>query len=581
MNHLANITIACRRSVGHSVGHSVGQAPEGRPSGTAERDAVRKLRWMRGALLGGVVAIGGHGSAALAQTVTATSDLRQGQAFVSLPGGQNDQFLYTNSPGPLYLPFDVGDSVMVGTTSASLQHQSTWLALGPGNSTTGLTATGSVLLQFGFSQGYAIADELVQVGINVDGLAPGETLAFRFAGSLSKSDLFDPQVSATAQLQGYQLSVSRTAPAAWREVVYLSNGSYSLDASVNATLVANTPYEMGAAYSVELQRLDTTPSNDECDLPLVVTVGDSPFTTVDADGVVSVGAGCDGARPFDIHHDVYFTYIAEASGVATVSVCGGASSMRLAAFSGDCSAPTWLGCPADPACGQRGTSISIPTVCGQSYTIVAGHASPAGATGAGVLTISQSGTCADLCEHADQIALGPNEVSTIGATGLIVLPPTCEEGFGLGLVNEVYFTFDATVDGWATFSTCGTANFDTRLAVLSDCASLTVLGCNDDAAGCPGFSSELTVPVTCGQRVLVALGSWDGQTGTATLTVSQVGSCSSGCAADLNGDGAVGAPDLALMLGQWGLDGYADLSGDHIVGAPDIAILLGAWGPCP
>jgi hypothetical protein len=54
------------------------------------------------------------------------------------------------------------------------------------------------------------------------------------------------------------------------------------------------------------------------------------------------------------------------------------------------------------------------------------------------------------------------------------------------------------------------------------------------------------------------------------------------CPADIDGNGEVGAPDIASLLSQWGtLSGSADLNGDDEVGAQDIAILLGAWGPCP
>ncbi len=54
------------------------------------------------------------------------------------------------------------------------------------------------------------------------------------------------------------------------------------------------------------------------------------------------------------------------------------------------------------------------------------------------------------------------------------------------------------------------------------------------------------------------------------------------CPADLNGDGVVGAADLALMLGSWGFapGSPADLSGDGFVNAFDLALMLGSWGPC-
>ncbi len=54
------------------------------------------------------------------------------------------------------------------------------------------------------------------------------------------------------------------------------------------------------------------------------------------------------------------------------------------------------------------------------------------------------------------------------------------------------------------------------------------------------------------------------------------------CPADLDGDGFVGAGDLAILLAAWGnpATGGADLDGNGFVGVEDLAILLAAWGPC-
>lgn len=49
--------------------------------------------------------------------------------------------------------------------------------------------------------------------------------------------------------------------------------------------------------------------------------------------------------------------------------------------------------------------------------------------------------------------------------------------------------------------------------------------------------------------------------------------------ADLDGDGCVGATDLAILLAAWNTPG-ADIAGDGITGAEDIAILLAAWSGC-
>ncbi len=56
------------------------------------------------------------------------------------------------------------------------------------------------------------------------------------------------------------------------------------------------------------------------------------------------------------------------------------------------------------------------------------------------------------------------------------------------------------------------------------------------------------------------------------------------CAADLDGNGTVAAPDLAILLGAWGpvpTPAPPDFDGDGDVDASDLAVLLGAWGPCP
>ena len=49
---------------------------------------------------------------------------------------------------------------------------------------------------------------------------------------------------------------------------------------------------------------------------------------------------------------------------------------------------------------------------------------------------------------------------------------------------------------------------------------------------------------------------------------------------DLNGDGVVGAADLAMLLGSWGpcLGCPADLNNDGVVNPTDLAMLLGNWG---
>ncbi len=58
------------------------------------------------------------------------------------------------------------------------------------------------------------------------------------------------------------------------------------------------------------------------------------------------------------------------------------------------------------------------------------------------------------------------------------------------------------------------------------------------------------------------------------------------CIWDLNGDGMVGGPDLAILLAEWGPcvdcgNRPADFDGSCVVGASDLLDLLANWGACP
>jgi len=124
------------------------------------------------------------------------------------------------------------------------------------------------------------------------------------------------------------------------------------------------------------------------------------------------------------------------------------------------------------------------------------------------------GVANDECADAIQLFAGANAFSTIGATTSgPALPAACEEGFGLALVNDIWFTFTATA-GSHTFSLCD-SGYDTRVAAYSDCSG-TILGCNDDFCG---LQSELTLGTTPGQVVVLRIGGFSGS-GTGTLTIN-------------------------------------------------------------
>ncbi len=56
------------------------------------------------------------------------------------------------------------------------------------------------------------------------------------------------------------------------------------------------------------------------------------------------------------------------------------------------------------------------------------------------------------------------------------------------------------------------------------------------------------------------------------------------CPGDTDGDGSIGASDIAVLIGNWGETSdptlAADIDGDGDVDAADLAQMLGSWGPC-
>jgi hypothetical protein len=110
-----------------------------------------------------------------------------------------------------------------------------------------------------------------------------------------------------------------------------------------------------------------------------------------------------------------------------------------------------------------------------------------------------------------------------------------------------------------------------------------------------GFSGQIAV-TACLQRATGALSNqWlpglaagSGDQGLApnlgSVAGTQHATLHVGLLGDLDRDGAVGAGDLAALLGSWGLEratsGHlsADLDGDGVVGPADLAMLLSRWG---
>ena len=203
-------------------------------------------------------------------------------------------------------------------------------------------------------------------------------------------------------------------------------------------------------------------------------------------------------------------------------------------------------------------------------------------------TISAPPPANDECISPQSVGNGSFAFSTVSAgDSTPSVAASCTDGGGVNCYNDVWFRYEAACTGLVTISTCGSANFDSRIVVYSgvNCptAASAVLACSDDDFLCsPTTTSRLFMEVTAGTLYYVRVGSKANSGGTGTLAIS----CEPDavpCPSDLDGSGTVDASDLATVLGAWGTCSgcTADLDGNGTVDAADLATVLGAWGGCP
>lgn len=140
----------------------------------------------------------------------------------------------------------------------------------------------------------------------------------------------------------------------------------------------------------------------------------------------------------------------------------------------------------------------------------------------------------DNCADAEVLpSTGMYSFSTVGAnTDGPDHPNDCASSGGtvISVYNDVWYSFTPNWTGYAQWSLCGTADFDTKIIVYNAGAACPVSdgqvhACNEDGSGCAGYTSEVVFPVTSGETYLLRLGGWGdappGESGTGTFTIDQ------------------------------------------------------------
>ncbi|MDA0803448.1 MAG: hypothetical protein O2819_06800 [Planctomycetota bacterium] len=109
------------------------------------------------------------------------------------------------------------------------------------------------------------------------------------------------------------------------------------------------------------------------------------------------------------------------------------------------------------------------------------------------------------CSTAPAAALGANAFSTAGATADLAVGAggSCDAHT---IYNVNYFSFTPSETGSYSFSTCGSAGWDTRIAVIPACGSnQTPVACNDDACN---YQSTATGNLTAGTNYKIVVGGY-------------------------------------------------------------------------
>ena len=332
--------------------------------------------------------------------------------------------------------------------------------------------------------------------------------------------------------------------------------------------------------------------NDTCSGARQITLGDYPLTM---DGASSEGPAdaCGGG----IVRDRWYRYTASAAGVLRVTMCSDAFDSRIAIYENagatcwcpDSATPsTLVGCSAAlSACG-RGAKADVSVVAGRCYMIRAAVRN-ADVGGSATLSLDLYTTPAnDTCVNAAVVGNGSHSFATLAAnTDGTTLPVECNTSGYTQVGKDVWYRYTAPCSGTVTVSTCGSVDFDSKLAVYTGVLPATcscpptigtmLVGCNDDGVGCSGWSSRVEFEATQGRCYMIRVGGHNGASGVGSLAIS----CAVACPSDVNGSGAVDAADLSLLLAAWGTANTdADVNNDGTVNAADLSLLLDTWGAC-
>ncbi len=127
------------------------------------------------------------------------------------------------------------------------------------------------------------------------------------------------------------------------------------------------------------------PANDACANASTLAVGSTAFNTTGATTDGPDETGCSFSSPTQIGADIWYKFIANCTGTATVGVCGASFDTRMAAYVACPTAPGQMLACNDDFCGSA-SQVSFPVTSGTIYRVRVGGKNAT--TGTGTITLS-------------------------------------------------------------------------------------------------------------------------------------------------------------------------------------------------
>jgi len=148
--------------------------------------------------------------------------------------------------------------------------------------------------------------------------------------------------------------------------------------------------------------------------------------------------------------------------------------------------------------------------------------------GCAAMVASGSVLANDDCADAIPVSLGD---VVAGSTSAATFDDVGFCGTG-NTAPGVWYTMTGNGD-LVQLSTCNNADYDTKISVFSgSCGALTCVTGQDDAAGCAGFTTELTFGAGCNVDYYILVHGFGSATGNFTLSITDVGDVACGPAND-------------------------------------------------